>query len=57
MDKARENLRNKKKHILDRRLRNKLKRRYAKESLGSIIGRPKKPPIMNSEKIDGTQLL
>lgn len=52
-DKARDSMRNKKKHFLDRRLRNKLKRRFAKENLGSIIGRPKKPPIINSEKIDG----
>jgi len=35
-------------------LRNKLKRRFAKESQGgSIIGRPKKPPIIGSEKTDG----
>ena len=49
----RDNIRNKKKHILDKRLRNKFKRRFAKENSGSIIGRPKKPPIMGSEKTDG----
>jgi hypothetical protein len=47
-------MRNKKKHMLDRKMRNRLKRKFAKENLGSIIGRPKKPPLLNSEKIDGT---
>jgi hypothetical protein len=56
-EKVRDSLRNNKKHILDRRLRNKLKRRFAKENQGSIIGRPKKPPIMGSEKTDGKQNL
>ena len=49
-------MRSKKKQLLDRKLRNKLKRRFAKENLGSVIGRPKKPPIINSEKIDGKQI-
>jgi hypothetical protein len=50
-------MRIKKKHLLDKRLRNKLKRRFAKENSGSIIGRPKKPPIMGSEKTDGKSTL
>ncbi|TNV73102.1 hypothetical protein FGO68_gene4695 [Halteria grandinella] len=64
-----------KKHKLDKRLRHKLKRRFAREgggeghhhrrgaSLtigpnGTIIGRPKKPPIIGSEKTDesGTKI-
>jgi hypothetical protein len=55
-DKSRENMRPSKKNMFERRLRNRLKRKYAKENLGSIIGRPKKPPIMNSEKIDGSSI-
>jgi hypothetical protein len=57
-----------KKHKLDKRLRHKLKRRFAREGEGhhhrrgasltigpngTIIGRPKKPPIIGSEKTDG----
>jgi len=54
-----------KKHRMDRRLRNKLRRKFAKQggSRGAIlragpngstiIGRPKKPPIIGSEKTDG----
>jgi hypothetical protein len=58
-----------KKHKLDKRLRHKLKRRFAREggerkgaSLtigpnGTIIGRPKKPPIIGSEKTDGNPIV
>lgn len=54
-----------KKQRLDKRLRLKLKRRFSKAGAGSggailragpngtIIGRPKKPPIIGSEKTDG----
>ncbi|CDW88817.1 protein kinase domain containing protein [Stylonychia lemnae] len=51
-DKARNQLRHKHKHNIDKRLKNKLRRILAKENQGSIIGRPKKPPIIGSEKTD-----
>ena len=37
-------------------MRNQFKRRFAKENQGSMIGRPKKPPIMGAEKSDGKML-
>lgn len=46
-------MRTKAKNRLDKRLRNKLKKRFAKENQGSIIGRPKKVTMMGSEKTDG----
>jgi hypothetical protein len=46
-------LRVKKKLVLDKKLRNRLRKKFAKEnSLGNIIGRPKKPPLLSSEKTD-----
>ena len=66
IDKVRSSiLKQNKRHRMDRRLRNKLKRRLNKgrgfgggATLtigpgGTIIGRPKKPPIIGSEKTDG----
>lgn len=51
---GRDNLRNQKKLGIDKKMRNRLRKKFAKENnLGSIIGRPKKPPLLSSEKTDG----
>lgn len=50
----RESLKNKKKLGIDKKLRNKLRKKFAKENnLGNMIGRPKKLPLISSEKNDG----
>ena len=52
-DKSKGTLRLKQKHHMDKRMKNRLRRMMAKENQGNIIGRPKKPPIIGSEKTDG----
>jgi len=42
---------------MDRKLKNRLRRMMAKENQGTFIGRPKKPPIIGSEKTDGKRRL